>query len=391
MFVFSLVTIYLLIGSFYLFIFVIVPLLVVLPLLYQLLMVFLSRRKAIINIRESTYSLTFSLLNALIAAIVLPYLIFNNSLTSIYVVQYLYVFPVILIFFVSLCFFSSLMLNTELSFKKILYKPLALSLIISVLLTAILIVSFNNLYDDSLSNYNEEFVNTLDELNYVALYGDGIEVFNDINNYTALFVIRITRLHTVVNANSARVGVYCSPLQCLKLIKDINYFIIDMAFNSFIIKEVSKEANDVLEYINSGEYKKNFSSLDEYEFYLKNKLSESGIDGFFNTDRANKTIYLTSEATYEDLERFINVKGFNVDFFDDSVLLGRSMNYAIRHSFMFEQSVLFADMIQTNILDSPFLLLSRLYQKMDAEESTVSKVIRYSILLNYVERRSVHS
>ncbi|GAG20583.1 unnamed protein product, partial [marine sediment metagenome] len=191
----------------------------------------------------------------------------------------------------------------------------------------------------------------------------------------------------------------CITTNCAKIIVDKSDHLVTVVVNSAVIQGTLENANEEFDYINSEEFKQNFTSLDAYEIYLKNKIDASEFTITSLSDENKNTLnLLESKFTYQDfktLEESIESAGMPVGFisetgsiFETDSLFYNGLSYAIQHSMPSRE--LFRLVIKVSIYTgqqgkNPDLFV-QIYENQEIEESTESKVIRYKLILDRIEK-----
>ncbi|MCX6709661.1 MAG: hypothetical protein NTV63_01760 [Candidatus Woesearchaeota archaeon] len=397
LFIITLIIISALIGNFIHTFFLSLILILAISFVYSIIIVKSFDRKLINKIKESSYVLSFSFLTALIAAIILPYFLFHNSFLNIFIIQYVYLLPVSLVFFSSLCLYSSIINNIQPNLKRILTASLIISLISSVIISLLLVIGSNYIYNQRTQMYNQQFKNSVTELNAATarLYTANYIVFEEIKTYQNNFIESANKQKNTFQNFDANKG-FCISTNCAKPVVDQIIQSVYIIVNSEIIKTTLKQANNESMYIRSEEFKKNFTSLDEYKTYLKNKIDASNFTITYLSDENKNTLNLfESGFTYQDFQT--QRKEFEGDLRDAAItsisennsLLYNSLSYTVEHSIPFKEAVrlviTFAIYTGQQIKNSD--LFVELYNNKDINESSESKIIRYKLILNKIRKK----
>lgn len=355
------------------------------------------------KIKESSYILSFSFLTTLIITIILPYVLFDNSFVNIFVIQYVYLLPILLIFFLSLFFYTALVNKVQPNLNHIIKSSLVVSLIISVAISLFLIIGSNHIYNQRTQIYNQQFDTTISELNAKSLdlYKADYQIFNEIKTYQNNFIEKVIRQRETFQNIDVKRG-FCIQTNCAKSIVDKAHNLIIVVVNSEVIRGTLKEANEEVEYINSEEFKQNFTSLDEYKIYLKNKIDSSQFTLTSLSDENKNTLdLLESEFTYQDFQNLkekINQKEENVALvsvfsesgliFETNSLFFNSLSYTMEHSEPFREllRLVMKVSIYTREHGKNSDLFVEIYNNKDIDESTESKIIRYKLISNRIEK-----
>ncbi len=252
------------------------------------------------KILEYSYILGFSILATLIFALIFPYIVFHGYSLSIYAVQYIYLLPVFLVFLCSLQTIPSVLRRTEINYRKVLLKSLAISLVISIIISIAMVFLMGDLYDGgivkskatygcligpnkyenitaccgqranecpSLSDYNS------------SLYDSNLTIFNEIKEYQEEFLANLTRERNYLYSLGSG-PFFCLKEDCVGISANYSFNGIRGLTNSYILYAFLSDANKELAVINSGEYLRNYSSLDEYASALKKEADNISIEKY---------------------------------------------------------------------------------------------------------------
>lgn len=365
---------------------------------YSIIKVRSFDRKLVTQIKESGCIISFSVLTALIAAIILPYILFHNSFVNIFVIQYAYLFPVLLIYLASLYFYAALIKGIKLNYKRLIMYSLVLSIFVSVVISLFLIIGSNYIYNERAQLYNQKFDQVMSGLNTADLYKANYAIFREIKAYQDNFVEEATMQKNAFQNLDAG---FCIQANCAKPIADRAYSLITIVVNIAVTQGTLMQADNELQYISSGGFKQNFTSLDEYKTYLKNKVDASNftIAALSNQDKSTLNL-LESELNYQDFIALIKMNNPQVStdlrfvgsFFDTGSVfqtnssLYNSLSYTIEHSIPFRE--LMRMMIKVSIYATQQSknsdLFAEIYNNRNIDESTESKIIRDKIILDRI-------
>ena len=396
-FIVSLILISILVGNFISTFILSLISIIIISFVYSIIKIRKFDKELINKIKESSYILSFCLLTTLILAITLPYVLFHNSFVNIYIIQYFYLLPILFVFFALLYIYSNLIHKTQSQYVHILKFSLIITVIISIVISLFLVVESNLIYNRKTGTYNENFEQTISELNYKTtnLYQPDFEVFNEIKSYQDNFLGEANKQKNQFQTLDENRGL-CIVSNCVKTIVDEAYHLIVVNINSIVIHGTLEQANEEINYINSDEFKQNFTSLDEYKSYLKNKIDASEFSISSLPDENKNTLnLLESEFTYKDFKIVIEETtqkeesvGMIGLFSESGSIFGTSLSYALQHSITFKE--LFRLVIKISVYAGQqgknSDLFVQIYENQDIEESTESKVIRYTLILNKIER-----
>lgn len=402
-FIVSLILISILVGNFISTFILSLISIVLISFVYSIIKIRKFDKELINKIKESSYILSFSFLTTLIIAIVLPYVIFHNSFVNIFVIQYVYLLPILFIFFTSLYLYSALVHKTQPEYSHILKSSLIITIIISLIISLFLVVGSNYIYNQRTEIHNENIEQTMSELNDKTnnLYQPEFEIFNEIKTYQNNFLDEANHQKNEFQNLDENRGL-CIATNCAKTIVDKSYHLLVVAVNSAVIQGTLEQANEEMEYINSEKFKQNFTSLNEYKTFLKNKIDSSEFT-ISSLSNENKDILnlLESEFTYKGFKALIEettkkqesagmigLFSESGSIFGTDSLFYNSLSYAIQHSIPFKE--LFRLVIKASIYTgqqgkNPDLFV-QIYENQDIGESNESKVIRYKLILDRIER-----
>jgi hypothetical protein len=388
-----------LIGNFIATFFLFLISIVLISFIYSMIHVKSFNKELLIKMKETCYVLSFSFLSALIVAIILPYILFHNSFVNIFVIQYLYLLPILLVFFALLCLYSDIINNAKIDYKKIIRSSLIISCIVSVILTISLIIGINYIYNQNTQRYDRSFGENVLEVNVktMELYKANYTIFTEIKEYQEKFINETKEQNDLLQKKDANKGL-CVQTKCIKNALDKQYHILTSVLNSMIIQGTLKQADKELEYFNSSEFKQNFTSLEEYKVYLKNNINASNftITSISDEDKATLNL-LKSEFNYQDAQKLMNdntVKTENAGLSSMFSLSGTgsivetSLTYTMLHTTYFKELIRFVmkTKIYTMLQSENNDLFVRIYNNKDINESAESKIIRYRIIIDRIER-----
>lgn len=266
-----------------------------------------------------------------------------------------------------------------------------------------MVIGFNYIFDQRTDIYNENLVQTISELNgkTASLYQPEFEVFNEIKAYQNNFIDEANKQKNDFKNLNDQKGL-CIASNCAKIFADEVYHLIIVAVNSAVIHGTLEQANEEIDYVNSAEFKQNFTSLDEYGAYLRNKIGASGFEISSLSDENRNTLnLLESEFTYKDFKKLmeeINQKRESagmVGLFSESgsisgtdSLFYNGLSYAIQHSIPFKElfRTVIKALIYTGQRGKNSDLFVQIYENKYIEESAESKVIRYKLILDRIEK-----
>ena len=399
LFIITLIIISVLIGNFIHTFFLSFILTLVISFVYSIIIVKSFDRKLINKIKESSYVLSFSFLTALIAAIILPHILFHNSFLNIFIIQYVYLLPVLLVFFASLYLYSSIINKTQPNLKRILTASLIISLISSVIISLLLVIGSNYIYNQKTQIYNQQFKTSITGLNAATAkaYTANYTVFEEIKTYQNNFIESANKQKNTFQNFDANKG-FCISTNCAKTAVDQIIQSLYLMVNSAVINTTLKQANNESMYIRSEEFKKNFISLDEYKIYLKNKIDASNFTITYLSDE-NKNILNLFESgfTYQDFQTLIKENNSNIgivqlntgSIFSIDSPFYNSLFYTAEHSIPFKETVrlMITFAIYTERQGKNSDLFVELYNNKDINESSESKIIRYKLILNKIEKK----
>ena len=404
-FVITLILISVLVGDFITTFFVTLISIVVISFVYSVIKIKSFGKDLINKLKESSYILSFSFLTTLIFAIILPYFLFHNSFVNVFIIQYVYLLPILLIFFASLKLYSILINKIQLNYKHLFKLSFSISLIISVLISLFLIIGSNYIYIHRTQIYNQGFDESISELNMkpAELYKADYTIFSEIKTYQNNFIEEANKQKNTFQNLDANKGL-CIQTNCAKSIVDKAYHLATVVVNSAVIQGTLKQANDELEYINSAEFKLKFASLDEYKTYLKNKIDASKFAIVPISDENRNTLnLLESEFNYQDFKTLIkknnqeeaNAGGGLISMFSETnsifetnSLFYDSLSYTMQHSTPFKEllRLVMKFSIYTGQQGKNNDLFVEIYNNKGVDESTESKIIRYKIILNQIDK-----
>jgi hypothetical protein len=376
---------------------------IIISFIYSIIQIRKFDKELINKIKESSYILSFSFLTTLIIATILPYVLLHNSFVNIYLIQYVYLLPILFIFFSSLYIYSALIHKTQPEYAHILKFSLIITIIISIVISLFLAVGSNYIYNQRTEIYNENFEQTISELNdkTTNLYQPDYQIFNEIKLYQDNFLDAVNKQKNEFQTLDENRSL-CIATNCAKTIVDKAYHLIVVVVNSVVIQGTLEQANEEIDYINSEEFNQNFTSLEEYKSYLKDQIdaSEFTISSLLDENK-NTLNQLESEFTYKNFKKLIEettqkqesagmigLFSESGSIFETNSLFYNGLSYAIQHSIPFKE--LFRLVIKASIYTgqqgkNPDLFV-QIYENKDIEESTESKVIRYKLILDRIER-----
>lgn len=402
-FIVSLILISIMVGNFVsTFIFSLIAIIII-SFAYSIFKIRKFDKELINKIKDSSYILSFSSLTTLIIATILPYVLFHNSFVNIFLIQYVYLLPVLFIFFSSLYIYSALIHKTQPEYAHFLKVSFIITIIISIVVSLFLVVGSNYIYNQRTDIYNENFEKTVSELNdkTTNLYQSEFEIFNEIKSYQNNFLDEANNQKNEFQNLDENRGL-CIATNCAQIIVDKAYHLIVVVVNSIVIQGNLEQANEEIDYINSEEFNQNFTSLDEYKLYLKDQIDASEFTISSLSDENKNTLnQLESEFTYKDFRKLIEettqkeesagmigLFSESGSIFGTNSLFYNGLSYAIQHSIPFKE--LFGMVIKVSIYTGQQVknsdLFVQIYENKDIEESTESKVIRYKLILDRIER-----
>ncbi len=398
LFILSLLIISILIGKFFSTIVITFFSIVIVSAIASIFVIKKFDRKFVLEIKKISYILSFSLLITLIFAIVLPYLLFQNSFLNIYVIQYIYVLPLLFVFIASLHIFDYLLNKKPIRYQHLIVVSLVISVIISLVLSIVVIIGTNNLYNERTEIYKEGADFSELEEQTVGKYHAGLVIFDEIKANRDNLVTSATDQWTSFAEIDSNKGL-CIQTNCARIIVDKSYHLITYVVHSAVIDGTLDKANEELEFLNTEGYTQNFTSLEEYETFLRSAIDSSGytlsdvseqdvldiIESDFNYAQYRELLegnfpYSASLGFTDTLSE----AGFK---FKTNSLLAKSLARTVEHSVPFQE--LFRLLVKTHIFVSQqgenSDLFVQIYNNIDVEESTQSKIIRYRLILSEIE------
>jgi len=402
-FIVSLILISIMIGNFVSTFILSLIAIIIISFVYSIFKIRKFDKELINKIKESSYILSFSFLTTLIIATILPYVLFHNSFVNIYLIQYVYLLPVLFIFFALLYIYSALIHKTQSEYSHILKVSLIITIIISIVISIFLVVGSNYIYNQRTDMHNENFEQTISELNdkTTSLYQSEFEIFNEIKTYQNNFLDEANKQKNEFQSLDENRGL-CIATNCAKTIVDKAYHLIVVVINSAVIQGTLEQADEEIDYINSEEFNQNFTSLDEYKSYLKDQIDASEFTISSLSDENKNTLnQLESEFTYKDFKKLmeetaekqesagmIGLFSESGSIFGTDSLFYNGLSYAIQHSIPFKE--LFRMVTKVSVYTGQqgknSDLFVQIYENKDIEESTESKIIRYKLILDRIEK-----
>jgi len=402
-FIVSLILISIMIGNFVSTFILSLIAIIIISFVYSIFKIRKFDKELINKIKESSYILSFSFLTTLIIATILPYVLFHNSFVNIYLIQYVYLLPVLFIFFALLYIYSALIHKTQSEYSHILKVSLIITIIISIVISIFLVVGSNYIYNQRTDMHNENFEQTISELNdkTTSLYQSEFEIFNEIKTYQNNFLDEANKQKNELQSLDENRGL-CIATNCAKTIVDKAYHLIVVVINSAVIQGTLEQADEEIDYINSEEFNQNFTSLDEYKSYLKDQIDASEFTISSLSDENKNTLnQLESEFTYKDFKKLmeetaekqesagmIGLFSESGSIFGTDSLFYNGLSYAIQHSIPFKE--LFRMVTKVSVYTGQqgknSDLFVQIYENKDIEESTESKIIRYKLILDRIEK-----
>ena len=352
----------------------------------------------LIEIKEVTYILTYSILPTLIFATILPYMIFRNNFFSIYTIILAYILPTLLVFFILLHVFDYVIKKKEIRYNHMIIVSLIISVLIVILLLACTAFGTDYLYmeisEEYYDNYNEWL---LDPFEHV---GDSkLEIINEIEIFQGT-ILQEAEEQNIEFINYDISKSFCFTNDCVKNVIDKKHSSIMNMIKTIISNGVLKLAKEELEYLNSEQYLENFTSLEEYELYLMNEISSKELQ-FEVLSEENQELrsliesdfsYKEFEAKIEYYNKFQSISGLGITetfvFEEDQSMFLESLSHTVKHTTAFKEFIKFVVNISLYFEDKSKLnkLIIQTYENKGMEESLESSVIRNKIQHYYLAK-----
>ncbi|MBI2675647.1 MAG: hypothetical protein HYX24_04270 [Candidatus Aenigmarchaeota archaeon] len=395
LFLLSLVLISVIVGNFFSTFFTTLISVFVLSLIYSAIKIRALNHDLFMKFKETCYILAFSLLTTLIFAVVFPFIIFHDSFSSIYVINFIYGLPVVFVFFFCLYFFGSLLKEEWIEYGYFARNSLLLSVILAVISFILAVWVMNYIFESQTSMFYETYGHIAKQQEETTnLYHEG-QVFVEINEYHDNFLEEAKMQMERTEAFESERGA-CVLKECEKVVIDNIYNSIVFAVTSHSIETSLGIANNETAYIESELFKENFTSLEEYLGFLKENVEylSFNLTPMSNDEREDLRL-LESDFSYNEgrklYEKYIlSNKGeifFNL-FPEPDSIFSRSLFYVAEHSAFQKHLIRTAAKTQIYLqrISINEELPAKLYNGRYANESIESKIIRYKILKYWIER-----
>ena len=383
----------LLIGNFFRTFLLILIVITTLSLIYSIIKIKSFGKELLNETIEIACAIALALLTALVIATVLPYVLLHEFV-SIYLVLYVYMIC-IFIFFTAIGIFSAIIRSAKIIPAPAFKAPIISTAAVSLVVTVLLMIGTNYLYKTQTERYNlgiDKLISGLSLNN--RLYKD-YPVYAEIRAYQDQTTTDARRQQEAFK-NADTKSLYCFKTTCLRSASDKAYELTNIVVRSYLVNGALTSANKELEKLQAGIYKQNFSSLEEYEAYLRDDIDSSGfsVSGLTKSDADNFALVET-DFTYQDLEKIDesnssasglpNIWGF--DTYGHSVFFN-SFSYAIRHTTAFREVFRLSARIKiyTTQASKNNDIIVEMFKNMDINEPTESKIIRYKLILYIVQR-----
>jgi len=358
------------------------------------------------SIKETNYILAFSVLTSLLLAILLPCIIFHEKFVSPYVIQYAYLAPIMLVFFATLHLYSCLVRGTRPDYLHIAKTILVITLILSFLVSAVFIGATNYLYKQRIDSYASENNRHISRLTNgtIDLQNPDPEIYAELRGYQSELLSEANtenRHFTEEYANRQ----LCIFKDCAGPMVDNSVYLVKEIVGGLIYENARRAALREYEYILSGDYLANYSSLEQYKASLKKEIDSSNFTPYKLADE--DSIFISrlnsGDITYSALKakmeaqvalmnsqtagRIASISSPYESPIIDSEL-GKSLSYAIYHTTAFKDMALVVLEIlpYTDKQRKTSDLMEILYNNIDIDESVESKIIRYRLILDGIER-----
>jgi hypothetical protein len=326
------------------------------------------------KIKNLIYVLTFTILITLLIAVILPYLLFHDSFLNLYIIQYIYLFPVLLVFFVALHIFTDIVDNIAIRYRRALRHSIVIALVFSIILSIVLLVLTNIFYAKRVESYNtayEQIMSVLMEETPIDL-----PIYFEIKEYQDNFIAQSKEQKLTFQELDKNKGLCIT--NCFRIISDKAFNQIKLVADAVIIISVRDRIN--------------------YSYHHSlNNYSLGELDTFPDSTQEEKNLALPdSDFTYSDYqelveeleqqENFRYIASPNV-FGKESIFLN-SLSYVFLHSSPGKEVVRLVFKVYTYLslqTKSPRLYVA-IYNNKDINEPIESKLIRYELLLEKLEK-----